>query len=317
MNEIFFLLFAFFTVFLSVKISYYADSLSKRNDISKALIGGIVLAGVTSLPEFVTCFSAIFVGNYNLAMGDILGSNIFNFFMICVFDLIFFKKMFFYNTSQSHNLTFSLLLINYIFLLLFGIGILGFSILSIGIPTIVIFITYMLYIKSISKYEENVVINDYNDNYLVLKLVVASSLMILSSIILTILVNNLSIAHSSFSSSFLGAIFLGVTTSLPEVVTFYTLVCVKNYDLALSNIAGSNMFNLLVLGIGDLFIFKQTIYSSFDKEALFIVILGLIFSIILILSNKRNNNLFSFKYPIYSIIIILLYLCFWLFNLIF
>lgn len=317
MNEIFFLLFAFFTVFLSVKISYYADSLSKRSNISKALIGGIVLAGVTSLPEFVTCFSAIFVENYNLAMGNILGSNIFNFFMICVFDLIFFKKMFFCNTSKSHNLTFSLLLINYIFLLLFGIGILGFSIFSIGIPTIVIFITYMFYIKSISKYEDNVVINNYNDNYLVLKLVVASSLMILSSVILTIIVNNLSIAHPSFSSSFLGAIFLGVTTSLPEVVTFYTLVCVKNYDLALSNIAGSNMFNLLVLGIGDLFIFKQTIYSSFDKEAIFIVILGFIFSILLILSNKRNNYTFSFKYSIYSIIIILLYLCFWIFNLIF
>ena len=84
---------SFLTVFLSIKLSYYADSLSKTSGVSRALIGGIVLAGVTSLPELVTCFSAIFVGNPLLAMGDVLGSNLFNLFMVCFFDLVFLKKM--------------------------------------------------------------------------------------------------------------------------------------------------------------------------------------------------------------------------------
>lgn len=83
MNEIFFLIFAFLTVFLSIKLSYYADLLSKTSGVSKALVGGIVLAGVTSLPEFVTCFSAMVVNNPALAIGDIIGSNLFNLFMIC------------------------------------------------------------------------------------------------------------------------------------------------------------------------------------------------------------------------------------------
>ena len=81
MNEIFFLLFAFLTVFLSIRLSYYADGLSKTSGFNGLLIGGLVIAGVTSLPELVTCFSAIAVSNNELAVGDILGSNVFNIFM--------------------------------------------------------------------------------------------------------------------------------------------------------------------------------------------------------------------------------------------
>ena len=80
---------------------------------------------------------------------------------------------------------------------------------------------------------------------MVLKLVVTAIFMVMSSVILTVIVNNLSVIYPSFSSSFLGAIFLGITTSLPEVITFYTLVTIKSYDLALSNILGSNLFNFI------------------------------------------------------------------------
>ena len=81
LNEILFLLFAFFTVYLSIKLSYYVDYLNKSSNINGVILGAILLAGVTSLPELVTCLSAIMVGNELLAMGDILGSNMFNIFM--------------------------------------------------------------------------------------------------------------------------------------------------------------------------------------------------------------------------------------------
>ena len=268
LNEIFFLFFAFLTVFLSIKLSYYADSISKTSKVSKALIGGIVLAGVTSLPEFVTCFSAISLGNPALAMGDILGSNLFNIFMISFFDVILMKKMIFAYTSKSHNLVLLLLLVNYFILFLFISLLSGVSILSLGVPSIVIILTYLFYVRSIpAKEEKQALINDSFGNNLVLKLVVTAIFMVFSSVILTIVVNNLSIEYPSFSSSFLGAIFLGITTSLPEVVTFYALVSIGSYDLALSNIVGSNLFNLLVLSIGDVLV-GESIYSFSDSDTL-------------------------------------------------
>lgn len=318
LNEILFLIFAFLTVFLSVKLSYYADRLSKTSLVSGALIGGIVLAGVTSLPEFVTCFSAIIVGNPALAIGDVLGSNLFNIFMICFFDVIFIRKMIFSKTARSHNLVLLILIVNYLILYLCISKIVDFSLLSIGIPSIVILITYIIYIKSIPKFVDNdVTINDIGDNHLVLKLVVTAIFMVMSSVILTVIVNNLSVIYPSFSSSFLGAIFLGITTSLPEVITFYTLVTIKSYDLALSNILGSNLFNLLVLAVGDILVTGYSIYNFSDRDTISIVILGLLFTLICLISNNRKNVRNSLAYVVLSLGVIVLYLFFWINNFVF
>lgn len=317
MNEIFFLIFSFLTIFLSIRLSYYADILSKSGKFNNALIGGIVLAGVTSLPEFVTCFTALFASNIPLAIGDVLGSNLFNFFMICVFDLIFIKKMIFDNSSLSHNFTLFLLGVNYVFLFLFSSCFMKIDFVFIGVPSVVIFFTYLIYILCISK--ESVVVNDYSivGKNVCFKLVITAIFMVLSSLLLTIVVNNLSLIYSSFSSSFFGAIFLGVTTSLPEVVTFYTLIRINNYDLALSNIFGSNMFNMLVLGIADIFCFSGSIYSFSERNTLLIILMGFLFSFLCFVSNGRKSNGSYFKYAFISVIVVLCYLCFWIFNLLF
>lgn len=316
MNGIFFLIFAFFTVFLSIKLSCYADELSKRDSVNNAVVGGIVLAGVTALPEFVTCFSAITINNVSLAMGDVLGSTIFNFFMVCVFDIIFIKKMFFCKISSFHNLTLILLMLNYIVIFLCCLFFKTFTLFLIGFPSLFIFISYVFYIFSMSKSDDDVIVNDNRgfDEHLVLKLVITSILLVLSSLLLTIVVNNLSVVYPFFSSGFLGAIFLGITTSLPEVVTFYTLISINNYDLAFSNIIGSNMFNLLVLAFGDLIVSKS-IYRFYDRDILVIVILGFIFSLLCLFANKRKMfNSSKVRYASVSFIVVFLYLFFWIAN---
>lgn len=314
MNEIFFLIFAFLTVFLSIKLSYYADLLSKTSGVSKALVGGIVLAGVTSLPEFVTCFSAMVVNNPALAIGDIIGSNLFNLFMICFFDIVFIKKMIFLNTSRLHNIVILILILNYLALYFFVSKIFDFSLLSIGFPSILIIATYILYLKKIPKFEvDSYVINeDGSSKKTAVKLVIVSLCMVISSVLLTIVVNNISIAHPSFSSSFLGAIFLGITTSLPEVVTFYALINIKSYDIAVSNIIGSCLFNLLVLAIGDIVFLGYPVYMFSDNDTLILVILGLLFLVSCLIINyrKRCKNLFS--YGFISFLVIVTYLGFWL-----
>lgn len=312
LNEILFLLFAFFTVFLSVKLSYYTDALSKSSKISGALIGGIVLAGITSLPELVTCFSSIAVSNNDLAVGDILGSNIFNIFMICAFDLVFIKKMIFTKTNKSHNLVFIILSISYFVLYFFVSGFFRLSIAYIGLPTFVILAAYFYYLFKISKKEDDkIFINSYKDNDLIFKLVITSIFMVFSSIVLTILVNNIAADHPLFSSSFLGAIFLGVTTSLPEVVTCYTLLNMDSYDLALSDIIGSNLFNLFILSVGDLSIRTSSIYSFTDDGEILLIILGFIFTLLLFLTNKLKIKKI---YGLISVLIVIIYLGYWILN---
>ena len=102
MDGIFFLILAFFTIYTSIKLSFYADILSKQTKIGSALIGGILIASITSLPEFVTSLSAIEFNNPILSFGDIVGSNLFNIFVLAVYNLYLFKLDLFKNASKNN-----------------------------------------------------------------------------------------------------------------------------------------------------------------------------------------------------------------------
>ena len=69
-------------VFLSDKLGNYIDLLDKKTNLSGAFLGGVLLAAVTSLPELFTSVSAARKGNDDIAVGNILGSNIFNILFI-------------------------------------------------------------------------------------------------------------------------------------------------------------------------------------------------------------------------------------------
>ena len=89
MDGIFFLVLAVLTAFVSIKLSYYGDILSKQTKLGSALVGGLLIASVTSLPEFVTSISAVILDNPSLSFGDILGSNMFNIFALAIYNLFF------------------------------------------------------------------------------------------------------------------------------------------------------------------------------------------------------------------------------------
>lgn len=313
MNEIFFLIFAFLTIYLSIKLSIYADNLSKTSTISKAVIGGLLLAGVTALPELITCTSSILLKNPLLSLGNILGSNLFNIFITALLDIIFIKKIYTIKTTKTNYLTYLILIINYLVIYMFIQEKINITILNIGLPTIIIIILYFIYIKLLPKNKEEQIQIDLKPiKNIKGKLLITSILMIASSVLLTTFVNNIAQSHPSFSSGSIGAILLGITTSLPEVITFYTLINIDNYDLALQDIVGSNLFNLAILSFADIIYKTSPIYNIIDNNTTTILFLGLIFIIISFLQNIRTKCISKVTYIIPSIIIVSLYLYFWL-----
>jgi len=311
---VFFLLLAGLTIYLSIKLSYYADRVSKTTKASIEAVGGILLAGITSLPELITCFSSIYLGNIYLSVGDILGSNLFNICIICFFDIIFIKKEMF-NKTIPKTLIYIILLINYIFIYLSLSGNISISLFNVGLPTFIILVTYIFYIKkTINNGSKKQTVTIKKDKFLVLKFILTAILLVLISTLLTVIVNKISALNPSFSSSFIGAILLGITTSLPEVITFISLIKLNNYDMALSDIIGSNLFNTFVLAIGDIILRKNQIYYYADFSNLLILKLCILTTIINFLQNKRNKSFNKITYIIPSIIIVLLYILFWILN---
>lgn len=313
MELILFLFLAGLTVFLSFRLSYYADLLNKTTNISGVFIGGILLAGLTSLPEFVTCLSSIFLNNPYLAIGDILGSNFFNIAMMCFFDILFIKTMFYNYTKNRYYLIYVLLILNYLIMYLFMGGTFNLEIFNIGLPSFIIIITYIFYLKN-AKEEKTKKEVITTKEHVLLKFFLVGLFMVIVSILLTLVVNLIAGKNPNVASSFIGAILLGITTSMPEVITFIALVKMKSFDLALSDIIGSNLFNLLILAIGDIFLKNKEIYYFVDKESMFLLIFGFILTILSFYQNNRKVVKNKLVYIIPSLIGVLLYIYYIVIN---
>ena len=138
--------------------------------------------------------------------------------------------------------------------------------------------------------------------------------MVIVSILLTLVVNLIAGKNPNVASSFIGAILLGITTSMPEVITFIALIKMKSFDLALSDIIGSNLFNLLILAIGDILLKNKEIYYFVDKESMFLLVFGFILTILSFYQNNRKKLKNKVIYIIPSLIGISLYIYYILIN---
>ena len=145
MDGIFFLLLAFCTIYMSIKLSYYGDVLSKQSKVGAAFIGGLLIASITSLPEFVTSVSAVVLDNASLSFGDIVGSNMFNIFVLAVYNIYFFKSNLFRNTSNKYIFECLILVSDYIFIIL------GCHNIIVNIVSLLLFFAYLVYMYSVFK----------------------------------------------------------------------------------------------------------------------------------------------------------------------
>ena len=305
MDGIFFLVIAFLTMFSSIKLSYYGDALSKQTKLGSAFIGGLLIASITSLPELVTSISAVLLNNPSLSFGDILGSNMFNIFVLAVYNILFFKKNIFYNTSSKYKYECIVLIIEYI-LVFIGIK-------TNYLSTISLLIMYVLYmIKVINTNNDDIVSNNHVDKPL-LKFILCSLILILLSILLTMQADKITHIYPKISSSTIGALLLGITTSLPEVVSTYALLKYNNIDMAISNMLGSNIFNFLILSLSDLFVKSTHIYHFVDIYSFMYLIGGLIVTSVLLISITKKNKKYLF-YLLTSLIISFIYLIIWYFQ---
>lgn len=306
MDGIFFLVLAFLTIYMSIKLSYYGDILGKQTKVGSAFVGGLLIASITSLPEFVTCISAVIFDNLALSLGDIVGSNMFNIFVLAIYNIYFFKSDIFKNTSKKYILECLILIIDYIIIIL------GANNVFVNITTFVLSIMYIVYMLSIIliKKEEEESVSNQKEKFIVLKFSLTAVIMIILSILVTHQADEISHLYPKFSSSSIGAILLGITTSLPEVVTTFALLKLNNFNMAISNMLGSNIFNFLVLALADIFAGSNYIYGYSDSYSMFYILGGITITVLFMctLFKKFNCKLY---YLFISAIMILIYFRVW------
>lgn len=264
-------------VWLSIKASEYIDMLDKVSSLSGAFLGGVLLSAVTSLPELFTSISAVtLLHKPGLCIGNILGSNIFNSAMLAFVAICSFRLFRNVQTSRGNRIVGIFVMLIYAVLVADYMGWIGISFCNVSIVTPIVVLLYFFgvrYLAGESSDKQNTEIK-LSKRSIIVRFTLSAIGIVASSIIMTYVTDDLA-AEFGIGSGLAGAIFLGVATSLPEVSSTIALFRMRNYDVAVGNIVGSNLFNFFILCIADVMCLSQVIYDYSDPKVVSLAIFGL------------------------------------------
>lgn len=229
-----------------------ASSVARKIGISEFVIGIIIVGFGTSCPELVVSVTGAIDGNSAVSLGNVTGSNIFNILMILGLTAIF-SPIAITKDNKTKDIPI-LLCITISFCL---IALKGTINRLDAVLFLAIFAIYLLYNFKAGKaeaaaIEEEVVEKNYGTFLSILMIVGGLAGLIFGG---KLFVNNaVTLAHAlGASDKFIAVTILAVGTSLPELMTCVVAAAKKKGQLALGNIVGSNVFNiLLILGISGL-----------------------------------------------------------------
>lgn len=272
-----YILLASFIVYATLRLSYYVDVIDKRTTLSSALLGGVLLAAITSLPELITSLtSAVYLGESTYAFGNVFGSNLFNLLILAGADLFFLRHMALNKVRGYLKLNMIVLGMYLSFLIPLGFSALdlfdaSFFELNFGLvihlSTLFIIGFYILSLRDLHEPESS----DGEDtsqltmNQVIFRLAIFAMIVVASSILITTTTDEIA-SLLNLNASFAGAIFLGIATSLPELTAVFALFKLKNYSVAMGNIVGSNAFNFLIIALVDMAVFNQSIFTLASRN---------------------------------------------------
>jgi cation:H+ antiporter len=267
-----------------------ASALAKRYKVSDLTIGLTIVAFGTSAPELVVNSIASLKGYSDIILGNILGSNNFNLFIILGLSglILPFQVQ---SSTAWREIPLSLIVTVFLLFLLNDFTFPGTTFLSRmeGCILLLFFLLFLYYVFAQMKHEpsirsETVPKSMLNIGGLILfgltGLIAGGQLVVMHSVRIA--------ATLGVSEKIIGLTIIAAGTSLPELVTSVVAAVKKNSDIAIGNVIGSNVFNLLfVLSVSSI-IHPVSYHPKFNTD-LYILIGGTLFLFTSMLTGQRKK----------------------------
>lgn len=254
------------------QLSRCGDAIAKHTGLSGSWIGLALLATVTSLPELATGISSVTVANApNLALGDALGSCVVNLVFLVVIDFAYRRQTLWHRASQGHVLAGA-----------FGVLMLGMTLVSLllsqttppgnhalqvsttrwgfGLTTPLLLVLYLVAMRTVFAYERShaAAAGEMRNEALpplrsaIIRFALSAGVVASAGIYLPFVATQLAQAMA-WNKSFVGSLFVAMATSLPELAVTLSALRLGALDMAIGNLLGSNLFNVAIIAIDDLF----------------------------------------------------------------
>ena len=267
-------------IYSGTKLSYYGNRISDLTGMGKAWVGLILMASVTSLPELITGISSVaIVGAPDLAAGDIFGSCMFNLLILSLLDALN-KKPLFSLVKSSHIVA---AIFGIILLMVAGMAIYLADVIPslfwISSSTFILFGIYIVAVWGIFKYEHadlvasppSTTAQSVTRSANLKKAIggyALNALIVIGAAVFLPYFGEQIAAHTGLGNSFFGTLFLAAATSLPELVVSLAALRMGALDMAVGNLLGSNVFNMFILGIDDVFYREGSLFKDISSSHL-------------------------------------------------
>lgn len=260
-------------------LSRYGDIIAEKSGISASWIGLILLSTATSLPELVTGISAVTFANApDIAVGDVLGSTVFNLAILVLLDALYKRETLYSRAAQGHILSASLGTI----LIAFA----GFSVLldhagmspafgHVGLYSPFIVLVYLVAMRAVYSYEHRTVAEytevsaerypDVTLRSAIKGYAWAAMAVVAAGSWLPFVAKDIS-DLMGWGQSFVGTLLVAAVTSAPEAAVTISALRIGALDMAIANLLGSNLFDILILAIDDLFYTKGPLLAHVDAS---------------------------------------------------
>lgn len=290
-----------------------ADIIAEKKKLSRAFMGVVFISMITSFPELFTGISAAaIVKSADLAVGEIIGSCVFNLLIIALIEGVFRKQKLYIHQKKSDimPLGFSFIMVGLLTLFLS----LNFSvtIFNVGISSLMIFVFYIVFLRILFK-ERKISINIelYNNKSLkteISNFIISALVIIGIGIYLPVVGKEIALVMN-WSESFVGVIFLAFVTSFPELVVSISSARIGAFDMFLGNIAGSNLFNIAIIFLIDIFYLKGDVLVDLSPINMTCGIIAMMMNFIVIFALVRKSSYKIFNLiSINALLLIVLYM---------
>ena len=269
-----------------------ASALAKKYNVSDLIIGLTIVSFGTSAPELVVNSLASYNGYSDIILGNILGSNNFNLFItLGIAGLIYPMRVQKSTIWKEIPISFGAALLFYMMANNFFFSDTTAVLRIDGVVLLLCFVAVLFYVFKEMKagkepIEEIIYIPKSNFKIWSLILLGLAGLIIGGQLVVD---NGVKLATLlGISEKIIGLTIIAVGTSLPELLTSVVAALKKNSGIAIGNIIGSNIFNiLLILSVSSL-IAPIEFHSYFNLD-LYILLGGTIFLFLSMFVGKRNR----------------------------
>lgn len=296
------------------RLSRYLDRISNITGVGGGLLGLLVLGGVTSLPEAATVSSAALAGNAPLAVNNLLGSASINIVLLAVADALIGRRALTSVVGTPTPMLQGVLGILLLTVVAAAILVGDTAVMGIGLWPMLLVVLFGFAAWLTAQYEhsqpwaarnfERDVEDDgrgkresgsLSSN--VIRASVAAVVILAAGYVLARSGDAIA-TKTGIGSGLIGLVLVGFATSLPEISSIYSAVKLKRYEMALGDIFGTNIFNIVLIFLADVFFAGPPVLNSAGTFEVIATLLAILLTSIYLvgLLERRDSTVLRMGY---------------------